>query len=758
MMEMTKDPRELAVAGNREGTKDVDAARAASVQERATTGRGRPGLSLFLWAAGGGTDLIPPWWSRSRDAELRKFWRRIDHLAGAVYTMESLISTIPLRVEALDPTVQLHKRQAEEFTTFLMEEADFGEGWGFWVQRWVEDHVTQDNGAFAEVLGDGPPDGPIFGPALGLAHLDSYRCTRTGHPEFPVLFMDTNGNQSKLHRSRVMMSSSMPSPASEMNGVGFCAVSRCVNVAQTLLDMMVYRQEKLGSRPSQGILVTKGGLDPDDVNEAFQVAEQTMDNQLLRRYGKFVVMGDSSLIDAGIDKVELTGLPEGFNEKEATGLAMAAIALAFGTDPRELFPGMTIGATRAEALIAHLKQRGKGPGQLLQNIERGLNAKFLPPHLKAVFDFQDDAQDEQRADIKTSRATRRTEELGSEVLDVRGAREIALEEEDLSEAQFADLELRDGRLPNGDSVLTLFYRGDYAEHLDLGVVDPVNVGASEAGLLKESIKLRRAELMTKLEAAGDSPRRRPIVESLAALDALEKGDGERTKPKPPPVLPAPPVPGERPGEPAEPGAELERTQVEGAEHMPGPEDMEMDKRLTVYDPADALLAEAVGLLRSVKRDSANVVRVGPGEVPDLRPIIVQGPDMQPVADAVKAVGASVADGLRNMPPTQVFVQTEELAAATDRQTKALQSQVPPTVIVQMDELAGSIRDAFQTIGKMFSGMVDAVRDQQPPSVTVNLPETPVSLEVIMPASRTTKKIVRDALGRADTIIEETTPE
>ena len=157
--------------------------------------------------------------------------------------------------------------------------------------------------------------------------------------------------------------------------------------------------ENLGSRPHREVIITKGGLDPHDIQTAFKIAEGSMDAQGLRRYSKVVVAGSQTLPEADIAKYELSQLPKGFDETTFITMGMATIALAFGTDARELFPALTAGATRADALLQHLKQRGKGPGQILQLTERLMNFKFIPPHLKFMTDFQDDAQDQQEAEI-----------------------------------------------------------------------------------------------------------------------------------------------------------------------------------------------------------------------------------------------------------------------------------------------------------------------------------------------------------------------
>src|SRR3989304_8847174 len=111
----------------------------AAVQARAT-GEGL-GLSLALGAHARGSALIAPWWSRTRDAQLRSFWKTVDHLAGAVYTMESRLKTIPFHVQPRDFAVKSHQRQAAEYTEILMNESDFGDGWGEFYSKCVEDLI-----------------------------------------------------------------------------------------------------------------------------------------------------------------------------------------------------------------------------------------------------------------------------------------------------------------------------------------------------------------------------------------------------------------------------------------------------------------------------------------------------------------------------------------------------------------------------------------------------------------------------------------
>lgn len=447
------------------------------------------GVFLVNWMARAGLS-IPPWWSSARDRELRNFWKGSDHLSGALYTMVSKMTAIPNKVVAKDQTVPEDVQRAEELTELLKHGAEFGGGWTEFYGGFVEDLLTQDNGGFAEIIGAGAPDGPIRGRPTSIAHLDSGRCTRTGNPIFPVVYEGEDGKKSKLHHSRVAYASQMKSPISDMNGVGVCAVSRCINVSQTLIDILTFKQEKLGSRPHRSIIITQGGLDPSDISDAFRMAESNMDSQGLSRYSKIVVGGSSSVEEADLRVVELSSLPDGFDEETSTVLGMATIALAFGVDARELFPAMSAGATRADALLQHLKQRGKGPGQILETTVRIINHKFLPPQLRFVFDFQDDAQDRQVAEIRKIRSERRAMDLEVGSINLMTAREDMYKAGDINRSQFERLELEAGRLEDGASVMTLFYSKEpfYSNLLAFDVEDPTDVEENDAEKMLSEIK------------------------------------------------------------------------------------------------------------------------------------------------------------------------------------------------------------------------------------------------------------------------------
>jgi hypothetical protein len=501
----------------------IEQARENTIQSRATQEVMRGGISLVNMLTRAGLS-VSSWWSPARDKELRSFWRKPDHLAGAVYSMEAKMTAIPFHIIPREQSIREHAAQALDYTEALLYGAEFGEGWEAFYSKFVEDLLTCDNGAFAEIIGPGSPSGPLTGRPITVAHLDSARCQRTGNPEFPVLYQDSDGSLYKLHYTRVMFRAQMPSPISEMNGVGLCSVSRCINVSQTLLDILTFKQEKLGSRPHRSILIPRGGLDPQDVANAFALAEAEMDSQGLSRYSKVVLAGSSSMPEADIVVKELSSMPDGFDEETSITLGMATIALAFGVDARELFPAMSAGATRADALLQHLKQRGKGPGQILQMTESLFNQKFLPVHMRLEFDYQDDAQDRQIAEIRKIRSEKRVLDLSSGASNVRIVREQMLADGDITRGQFIRLELEDGRLEDGSSILALFYSKDklLKKYLSVGVDNPLD---TENNNMEEILRLiREKKMLAKSDYINETSREKKeeIFKAMLALDFLER--------------------------------------------------------------------------------------------------------------------------------------------------------------------------------------------------------------------------------------------
>lgn len=173
-------------------------------------------------------DIITPWGRNVavRDRQLREFWPTESYLSGAVVN-------VSFRNTAFDWEIQGPSEAIINAVTDMLRAALAGDsfGWVPFMGKLSEDLYTQDNGAFIELIRDPGIDatsrfkGPMA-PVIGIAHIDSGRCRRTGNVETPVLYEDRDGVLHKLQWYEVIPLSDYPSSIERMNGVGYCAVTR----------------------------------------------------------------------------------------------------------------------------------------------------------------------------------------------------------------------------------------------------------------------------------------------------------------------------------------------------------------------------------------------------------------------------------------------------------------------------------------------------------------------------------------------------
>lgn len=513
---------------------------------------------------------IPAWWSQERDEKLLDFARGNDYIQLALTALEEFATTTEWRFVARDSTIRSHVEQAASLTREVKANADFGKGYATWVSRFVQSYTGQDNGSFTEVIGRGRKSGPLIGTPINVASLDSRRCTRTSNPIYPVVYMDDGGSRRKLHYTRVMCPAQMPSSTLEMNGVGYCAVSRCLNTAQVLGDILTYKQEKMGSRPMRAILVAEG-IDLRELQDTLAMDDSIMDAAGFTRYSRVPAIA-SKHKKITITLVPLSQLPDGFNEEVSTSLGVYLISGVYGLDAREIWPATSSGATKADAETQHMKARKKGKGQLLRVIKDEFERRFLPAYLMMVFDAQDDEQDAVRAELQKLRAERREIDLqpddeGQSSITIRVSRELMLADGDITQSQFDEMELRDGRLPDGSDVLLLFRSPEFEPFLDLAVpfqTDPLDVEANDPVLI-QALALRKLNEVEQVVMNGKTGGvRQRARQAAAALNAL------LDLYEPPPVNPV---------------VAEEEAEAEEGESVEGPEVVEEveEKTLTFYE-------------------------------------------------------------------------------------------------------------------------------------------------------------------------------
>lgn len=396
----------------------------------------------------------PGWWSLGRDRYLRSLAQDGAYLGGFMYAATNKTATIPIRIKARNPQITKHVQQAAQIEQILGLASEYGQTLQVALEKFAQDYLGTDNGGFLKIVAAGPEDLPLEGQPLGLAHIDSNLCYRTGNPMWPVKYwVQEDGGFQVLHMSRVIYRSQLPSPIRSMHGVGYCAVSRSLRVAKDLLAMLQYKSEKLGVSPGNNIIVGKN-VNSQAILKALIASQQLMSDLGLKNFASTTAIGGHNI---EIDLLELNRFQQ-FSEQETVPLAVQTLALIWGLEFNEV---LAITNSRASEAMSLIRSRGKLPAMWKAMLEAELNFKFVPKHLMVELEYRDDTGDQIRANIDDihSRAMQRRLDAGAtnrfmehEIMVRNGL--ITIEDVEL-------LHLQEGSLSDGTPISTLFFDPNY---------------------------------------------------------------------------------------------------------------------------------------------------------------------------------------------------------------------------------------------------------------------------------------------------------
>jgi len=384
----------------------------------------------------GDSDGLPAWWSPIRDRQLRGYVRMNPVLSAIVYGEST-------RVRNMSYTLSLEDGRSRKINRYhdLLRDCDFGKGFRSLTQKVSYDLLTQDNGAFIELVGSGgnrdTQRALDRSDIQTIAHLDASRCWRTYDPEYPVVYTNPyNAKYHIMHHTRVIMMSQNEQPDELARGLGFCATSRAFEMARYIYDMQTYKREKVsGSSPEIGIL---NGMSLPHFLKGLTDSGQANLNQGFIKFKNTAIIGPPghgpNQPTASLDLVGLKSVPDGFDFKDELTVSMYLLAAAFGVDVREYFPLQSGGATKADATIQHAKSSGKGRADVMTLIEDAINYRVLPDFVTFAYDVKDDEEDKLRAENRSMRVSARATQISSGELTVQEARTMAAEEGDIDPA------------------------------------------------------------------------------------------------------------------------------------------------------------------------------------------------------------------------------------------------------------------------------------------------------------------------------------
>jgi 2'-5' RNA ligase len=331
-------------------------------------------MTIPLWGAGmtGKNILLPPippaYWTPGRDAVLRSTVHNEALWAGAIGIA---ITKKASQAFEVDSTIPLRARRMQDI---LLQADGRRVGWVGFLSKHLRDYLTTDNGCFIEIVRATSSAGSRI---VGLRHLDSLRCVRTGDPDIPVIYRDRKGSYHELKDYQVIGLSDMPDPGDTFYGVGMCAASRAYAAIYKLAAIEWYLREKVSGQHPLAIYIVNGILEKQ-LQGAVTVAKEDELAKGVAAYMGAVILGVPSETQANVAVIPLAELPDRFERKEEFDIAVLTYANAIGLDPQDLQPltGQSLGSG-AQSQVLDDKTKGKGLAMWSQDFTHALNEYVL---------------------------------------------------------------------------------------------------------------------------------------------------------------------------------------------------------------------------------------------------------------------------------------------------------------------------------------------------------------------------------------------
>jgi len=346
-----------------------------TVQPRFEPGASRTIYNLTAKWAKEILEHAPPYYSdsRQRSTWLTQFWPNEPFLAGVINSVTQIDrnrgwSLVGGRNQVARLSQVLHNYHVSPGQS----------GWRSGVGAAALSFYTTDIGALIEV-------GRQFagGPMAGLFHLDPTRCLLTGIPETPVIYRPTMSgklgvNSISFAPQDTLRTNSMTNVDETFNGLGYCALSRAMELAITMTAVWRHEQEMLFARAPKGLLLLKG-ITQGQWDTSMKANSADLEAMEREWFGNVAVFASGGDLDIDAKIFMLSNLPAGFDQEKFTNLLMYGYALCFGYDAREFWPvsGGALG-TATETVTQHRKSTDKGGREFWFGLQEQIQQN-LPP-------------------------------------------------------------------------------------------------------------------------------------------------------------------------------------------------------------------------------------------------------------------------------------------------------------------------------------------------------------------------------------------
>ena len=448
-------------------------------------------LSSFISYMVKNSSMLPFWWSEDRESYLRKASLEVDIISSVINNLTMRLFNMPLQVVPQNQLISSHTTVAKFYQAIL------NNAWTKYGELFINDMLTFDKGAFFIIESTTSPSQPLTQNDVptGIKYIPSKQIMLNNNERFPYIWIRMNGANIYLHETRVIRLTQMPISLEDNVFAGLSFTSRAFNVGSMLNAAINYGLESLGTLESDNIIWATSTTSKA-IQQAFKDAQLDGVNAGRVSKGQNVYLG---LRDpaAKLGQLELKRLPQSFDYEKFTNVTVKLLAIAAGVDENDIIAVSNAGTTKTATLVSDLKAKYKLEAWFTKRLRQELEQKFLPSFLTLQVGEKSDSisETEGKARINLVRSDKLLAEFGA--LDDRTARQNAVKYGLISQTQFEEMELLDGRLPNGLPVVALFFdRNEMLTNMLNVGIDVMNIDITQAEVNTKKINAKLMEVTT----------------------------------------------------------------------------------------------------------------------------------------------------------------------------------------------------------------------------------------------------------------------
>jgi hypothetical protein len=337
-------------------------------------------------------DLVPGVYSKQRDKVLSSTIKYDPYWNGAV--KKAIAKGV---TQQWDFKFNDRNRATAERLQELFKASNGRRGFKHFLIQHLQDYFLTDNGAFIEL--DREDNNKPGSKIIGIYHLDSLRCYRTGDPDRPVIYWDLHNHYHYLRWWQVWDISDMPNARNNYFGVGDCAAGGVYERIRRMVAIRLYEYQKIS------------GNSPKELNFLSGITQQQLDmllstNEASQRARGMTVYGGAAMIammskDAiSHVKVPIASLPDNYDQEKELEQASVEYSNVLGISKQDLKPLMgKMSGTATQSAVMDSQGESSGLGLWSGAFEDFINECVMPSTVSFYWAFNKTSQKKAEAEV-----------------------------------------------------------------------------------------------------------------------------------------------------------------------------------------------------------------------------------------------------------------------------------------------------------------------------------------------------------------------